>query len=220
VPRERTDRVPPDLGCEPPSQIVRLREQVDLSEAVITGDFSGCEQIEPIFRQCHFEHCEFVGSVLRYARFVDCVLTDSDLSGAVLEECSLSRVEFRNCRASGLQAPLGRFKDVGVLASKVDGANFRMSSWERAEMSGSDLTDGDFYGAKMPGSRILRCDLRRAELSRADLAGSRLSGSNLDGVRGATGLRRIEISSDQIIPLALALFSGQRIEVRDDEGDG
>jgi uncharacterized protein YjbI with pentapeptide repeats len=83
-------------------------------------------------------------------------------------------------------------------------------------MTESELVDCDFYGAKMPGSRILRCDLSRAELSRADLAGSRLSGSNLDGVRGASGLRRIEISSDQIIPLALALFSAQRIDVRGD----
>jgi uncharacterized protein YjbI with pentapeptide repeats len=216
VARERTERVPPDLEGGSQSQIIQLRGEVDLSEAVITGDFSGCDLIEPIFRQCRLERCQFVGSVLRYARLVDCVLTDSDLSGAVLEECSLSRVEFRNCRASGLQAPQGRFQNVGVLACKLDGANFRMSSWEQAEMTESELVDCDFYGAKMPGSRILRCDLSRAELSRADLAGSRLSGSNLDGVRGASGLRRIEISSDQIIPLALALFSAQRIDVSDD----
>jgi uncharacterized protein YjbI with pentapeptide repeats len=91
-----------------------------------------------------------------------------------------------------------------------------MSSWERAEIGESDLADCDFYGARMPASRIQRCDLSRAELSKADLAGSRLSGSNLDRLRGATRLRRIDISSDQTIPLALALFSSQRIVVSDD----
>lgn len=68
----------------------------------------------------------------------------------------------------------------------------------------------------MPASRILNCDLSRAELSKADLAGSRLSGSKLDGVRGGASFRRIAISADQIMPVALALFAAQRIEVRDD----
>jgi uncharacterized protein YjbI with pentapeptide repeats len=189
---------------------------VDLSEAVITGDFSGCDLVAPVFRECLLEGARFIGSTLRHARFVDCVITDSDLSGAVMEECSLARVELRNSRASGLQAPLGRFRDVGISASKVDGANFRMSSWERAEMTDSDLADSDFYGAKLPISRILRCDLRRLELSQADLAGSRLSGSQLDGVRGAAGLRRVTISADQVMPLALALFASQRIDISDE----
>jgi len=201
----------------PRAEVTRLGEEVDLSEVVLTGDFSDCELIEPVFRQCRFEHAQFFGGTFRYARFVDCMIADSDFSGAVMEECSLSRVEFRNCRASGLQAPLGRFSDVGVFSSKFDGTNFRMSSWERAEWAEADLADSDFSGSKMPAGRMLHCDLRRAEFSKADLAGSRLSGSNLEGVRGASTFRRITISSDQIVPLALALFASQRIEVS--EGD-
>jgi uncharacterized protein YjbI with pentapeptide repeats len=189
---------------------------VDLSEAVVTGDFFRCELVEPVFRHCRLEHAQFTGSAFRFGRFIDCVITDSDLSGAVMEECFLSRVEFRNCRASGLQAPLNRFHDVGILETKIDGANFRMSSWERAEITDSDLAESDFYGARLPISRILRCDLSRADFAKADLAGSRLSGSHLDSVRGATSLRKITISTEQIIPLALALFASQRIDISDD----
>lgn len=216
VARERTERSLPALEEGPQTEITRFSEQVDLAEAVITGDFSGRELIEPVFLQCRFEHALFIGSTLRYARFVDCHVVDTDLSGAVIEECSMSRVELRNCRASGLQAPLSRLNDVGIFSSKLDGANFRMSSWERAEMSEADLADSDFCGAKMPASRILNCDLSRAELSKADLAGSRLSGSKLDDIRGAASFRRVTIGTDQIMPLALALFAAQRIEVSDE----
>jgi uncharacterized protein YjbI with pentapeptide repeats len=216
VARERPTRFLPDMEERPPVQMTRLDEPVDLSEVVLTGDFSACHLAAPVFRQCLVAGASFIGSTLRNARFVDCTLTDSDLSGAVMEECSLSRVEFRNCRASGLQAPLGRFRDVGIFSSKIDGANFRLSSWERAEITESDLADCDFYGAKLPASRILSCDLSRVELSQADLAGSRLSGSQLEDLRGAAGLRSIIVSGDQIMPLALALFASQRIEVSDE----
>lgn len=213
----RTERFLPVLEEGFQAEVNRFGEEVDLSAVVVTGDFSGCELIEPVFSQCRLERVQFIGSTFRYARFVDCVIADSDFSGAVMEECSLSRVEFRNCRASGLQAPLGRFNDVGIISCKLDGANFRLSSWERAEMAEADLADSDFYGAKMPATRILHCDLSRAELSKADLAGSRLSGSNLDKVRGASTLRRITISVDQITPLAFALFASQRIDVSEED---
>ena len=212
-----TERFLPALEEELQGEVNRFGEEVDLSEVIVTGDFSGCELIEPVFSQCRLERVQFIGSIFRYARLVDCVITDSDFSGAVMEECSLSRVEFRNCRASGLQAPMGRFDDVGFFSCKLDGANFRLSSWKRADMGEADLADSDFYGAKMPASRIVHCDLSRAELSKADLAGSRLSGSNLDNVRGASTLRRITISVDQITPLAFALFASQRINVSEED---
>ena len=60
--------------------------------------------------------------------------------------------EFRNRRAQVLEAPQGRFQNVGVLACKLDGANFRMSSWEQAEMTESELVDCDFYGGPVAGA--------------------------------------------------------------------
>jgi uncharacterized protein YjbI with pentapeptide repeats len=139
-----------------------------------------------------------------------------DLSGAVLQECSLTRVEFRSCRLSGLQAPRDRFVDVGFFGSRMDGANFRMSIWERAELYDCDLADTDFYESTMPASRILGCDLSRVEFSKGNLAESSLQGSTLDGLRGVASLRKVTIGSDQIIPAAMALFKTLGIIVNDD----
>lgn len=155
MPRERIERSRPALGEGPQPEITRFAEQVDLAEAVVTGDFSACDLVEPVFSQCRLEHALFIGGILRYARFIDCIIVDSDLSGAVMEECSMSRVEFRNCRASGLQAPLSRLDDVGLFSSKLDGANFRMSTWERAEMTESDLADSDFLRSQDAGKSDL-----------------------------------------------------------------
>lgn len=128
----------------------------------------------------------------------------------------MTRVEMRSCRASGLQAPSGRFADVGVIDSKMDGANFRMSTWDRAELFDSDLSESDFQVAKLPDSRILRCDLTRADLSKCELSGSWLLGSVMEGVQGAGGLHDIIIGSDQLIPIAIVLFAAMRITIDDD----
>jgi hypothetical protein len=58
---------------------------------------------------------------VRHARFIDCVISERDLSGTTLEECSMTRVEFRSCRASAVQIPRGRLVDVGFLSCKLDG---------------------------------------------------------------------------------------------------
>lgn len=100
---------------------------------------------------------------------------------------------------------------------KLDGANFRMTTWERAEFHDCDLAAGDFYGAKLPASRFLGCDLRRVELSKSVLAGSRLQRSRIEQVRGADCLRGVSIGSDQIVPVALAVFSSLGVTIEDDD---
>jgi uncharacterized protein YjbI with pentapeptide repeats len=115
-----------------------------------------------------------------------------------------------------LQAPKGRFVDVGVFDSRLDGANFSSSDWEQAELCNSDLAESDFSLARLPKSRILGCDLSRADLYQAQLAGSRLTGSNLQGVRAAETLRAVTISTDQIVPVAMSLFKSLQITVTDD----
>jgi uncharacterized protein YjbI with pentapeptide repeats len=208
-------RTPPRVGLEPHNLIDQLGEDVEVSGVQVSGDFSRYELIEPVFVDCRLERVQLTGAKLRFARFVDCVISESDLSGAILEECSLTRVELRACRGSGMQAASGRFIDVGIIGCRMNGASFRVSSWERAELVDSDLTESDFYAAKMPASRITGCDFTRADLSRAHMAGSRLMGSNLGDTRVDDSLRNVTISTDEIVPAALALFKALRITVED-----
>jgi uncharacterized protein YjbI with pentapeptide repeats len=99
---------------------------------------------------------------------------------------------------------------------KLDGANFRMTTWQRSLFDGCLLTDGDFGSAKVVDTNLSGSDLTGATFSKATMAGAYLHGSTLDGVRGAEAFKGVTIGSDQVIPLALSLFSALRIRVDDD----
>ncbi|MGE0795789.1 MAG: pentapeptide repeat-containing protein [Acidimicrobiia bacterium] len=63
--------------------------------------------------------------------------------------------------------------DVGFVTCRLDGANFRMSRWERVELEGCDLTDADFTGGQLPAARLVGCDLTGVQLDKAVLPGPR-----------------------------------------------
>jgi hypothetical protein len=134
----------------------------------------------------------------------------------MFDEGSCVRVEFHSCRMSGLQAAGAKFQDVAFVDCRLDGANFRMSRWERSEFDGCDLTEVDLYGAHLPACRFVRCDLSGAQSRRPTCrrVGS-ISRSWNESV-GADALGGITISSDQVLPVALALFAARAIVIDDD----
>jgi uncharacterized protein YjbI with pentapeptide repeats len=210
------ERRHPRLDDELAAEVAELDDEADVMDAVVRGDFGGSELELVSLRQCRIEGAMFLGTRLLRASVVDCVIDDCHLSGALLEECQLERVEFRRCRISGIQAPWSRFTDVAFVDCKADAASFRMTTWDRAEFRDCNLADSDFYGAKLPGSRFERCDLVKADLSNADLTGSRFQRSNLTDVRGGESLRGVTMSSDQMLPAALAVFASMKIRIEDD----
>jgi uncharacterized protein YjbI with pentapeptide repeats len=205
-------RVAADLSTESPSLVSEAR----IADVSITADFSGL-QVELVeFTGCRLEGTQLTSSRLERSHLVDSIAVACDFSGMVLEDCSIRRVEFRGCRFSGLQAQHSRFEDVGFLDCKLDGANFRMTTWKSAEFQQCDLTDADFYGATLPGTQFEGCDLSGLQLSRVDMTGSRLHRSTLDRIQGPEGLRGVVIGTDQVIPVALAVFGTLGIVVDDD----
>jgi uncharacterized protein YjbI with pentapeptide repeats len=93
-----------------------------------------------------------------------------------------------------------------------------MTKWKSAEFHDCELIEADFYESSLPSSRFRNCDLSGAQLSKANLSGSQLNGSRLDGIQGAEGLRGVMIGSDQVIPVALAVFGELHIAVNDEPG--
>jgi uncharacterized protein YjbI with pentapeptide repeats len=215
--RKAQARNVPQLADEPLAECPMLEDDAAVADATISGDYGGSEFSLLALRGCRLAGVTLTGSRLVRGELVDCLIVDSDLSGAFLDDCRLRRVEFRGCRMSGLQAQGTAFVDVALVDCKVDGANFRMTSWERAELVDCQLVESDFYAARLPGSRVHGCDLSRAELTKCDLSGSRLQRSTLDGIRGGESLRGVTIGSAQMIPAAVAVFQAMKIVVSDDE---
>lgn len=214
VPRQT--RATPHLAEQLATVPVVLTDEADLEDARVTGEHPNVNASFVELNGCRLDAVAMVGGHLRRSRLVDCLVIGCDLTGVVLEDCSLLRVEFHGCRMSAFQAPECRLEDVGFLNCKLDGANFRMSTWKRSQFDGCDLVEADFYAAKMPDSRLSSCNLTGAELSKATMGGSRLSHSTLDRIRGGEALRGVIISSDILVPTALAVFGAMDI-ILDDE---
>ena len=216
MPKDAIRRMP-RLAADELALCRALADEDDLTGMEITGEFSDTEYTVLTVRESRLINARFTASTFTRTDLIDCVLLDCDFSGATWEHCQFERVEFRHCRMSGIQAPSNRFHDVAMIDCKLDGANFRMSVWERGELRDSHLVDADFYGARLPSSRIQGCDLSNVEFSKCDLTGSQLQRSRLDGIRGGDALRGVTIGSEQLIPAALALFGAVGISIRDEE---
>jgi uncharacterized protein YjbI with pentapeptide repeats len=209
-------RVLPRVGEDLPEQSPSLVDEARIADVAITGDYSGVQIKLAEVAGCRIERAQLTSGRLFRSHLVDCIAVACDFSGLVLDDCSIRRVEFRSCRFSGLQAQHSRFEDVAFFDCKVDGANFRMTKWESVEFRQCDLVDADFYGSTLPGSRFEGCDLSGTQFSKADLTGARLHGSTLDRIHGADSLRGVIIGSDQVIPVALAVFGTFKIVVDDE----
>jgi uncharacterized protein YjbI with pentapeptide repeats len=219
VPDKPWQRSTPKLAETLPETTLEVRDDLEVSDATIVGEVTtvddDADSVE--FAGCRFVRTRLTGLTLRRARFVDCVFDACELSGLTIEEARLNRVEFRDSRLLGLQAPDARGTDVAFVDCRIDAANFRMTTWERLELERCALVDADFLSAKLPNARLHACDLTRAQLAKADLRGASLRDSVVDDVQGADGLRRVTITSDQLVPLALAVFRGMSISIVDDE---
>lgn len=166
---------------------------------------------------CALRGVRFTGSRLEHLRLVDVLLVDCELSGAIVTEAMLRRVEFRNCRMSGLVISDTKLHDVRFHECKLDDANFRFVKADRVELGACSLVGADFTESTFKASVFLGCDLRRVMLTKASMRGTRLAGSNVEELIGAGALRGVIIGTDQVLPLALAVFADFGIVVRDDD---
>ena len=162
------------------------------------------------------------GCELEQLRLTDVVLVECELSVAMLAKATMTRVRFERCRMSGLYAPEATLTDVALVDCKLDEADLRMSRWQRVTAAECDLHDAVLTAARLSACRLLHCQLRHADVTGARLSDVALHGSALDDIRGANSLRGAVVSSDQLMPLSLALFHAVGIKVDDDylDADG
>jgi uncharacterized protein YjbI with pentapeptide repeats len=173
----------------------------------ISGRFEGTSASHVDVIGCRVTGAALTAVEIDRLRLVDTLLEDCELSGAVFSRSALTRVEFRRCRLSGLVASGARFTDVRFTECKLDDANFRSTAWNRSVLDGCLMMAADFREAKLQATRLDGCDLTGVDFTKAALPGVSLAGSILADIRGADALRGVIITGDQIIPLAIALFS-------------
>lgn len=100
----------------------------------------GMTLVQPVFSDCHFVQSLFREVRFEHGNFIDTTLEQCDFSLAVLEGCRFQRV----------QTPL---------------SSFVRTNFDQANLSGSDLMNGNFQKARFIGANLSRCNLFRADMS-------------------------------------------------------
>lgn len=177
---------PPHLPAElTPLPEPALAHAADWSGVDVRGEVGGPQAVDDVeVFSSRLANVDLTGRRFERVRLVDVLVEDSELSGATMTEAHFTRVEFRRCRLSGFVASAMKARHVRFVDCKADGATFRRTVWDYAELSSVDLRDADFHGARVAGARFLDCDLTGADFSKASMAGTALHGSVLEGLKG------------------------------------
>ncbi|MHB8110836.1 MAG: pentapeptide repeat-containing protein, partial [Syntrophorhabdaceae bacterium] len=130
--------------------------QIYLLSADITGaDFSGANLTRGVFLKTNIEGANFSQSTLREAAFLETRGNAVDFTGA----------DMHNSRILG--------------GSAIKDSNFTNIEADRASWMKSDLSGGDFRGAKIERGLLQECDLSGSNLSGINAKMSRITKSNL-----------------------------------------
>lgn len=158
------------------------------------------------------------GVTFEALRAMDVLFENCDLAGvAFMEDSSLLRVTFRDCRLTGAVFAGARLRSVRFENSTLDDANFRMADAEDVAIDGGSLVGADFYAAKLTAATLAGADLRGADFTKATLRDVDLRSSRLEDIVGADALRGVTIDSRQIVPLARSLAVAMDIKILDDD---
>jgi uncharacterized protein YjbI with pentapeptide repeats len=129
----------------------------------------------------------FASIVWKDVRLVSC-----DLANLETRHLTLVRVEFIDCRMTGLRAGVADCQDVLISEGDQRYSQFRYSKFRSSEFNSCNFEEADFQGTDLSGSIFRKCNLKNAEMSKvklqnADLRGSQIEGLHLNAedVRGA-----------------------------------
>jgi len=120
------------------------------------------------------------GSDLSNANLINCDLIDTNLNQTKLvnTNCAFSnftKATFIDCNLESSQMALANLIETVCIR-----ASFKNASFTHTLLSGSDLRNTDFTGAKIIMSNLVKCNLEKARFENCYLSGSNLTSSNLN----------------------------------------
>lgn len=148
----------------------------------------------------------FASMVWKDVRLVRC-----DLANLETRYLTLNRVEFVDCRMTGLRAGEANCEDVLLSAGDQRYCQFRFSRFKSAEFDSCNFAEADFQGTDLSGAIFRKCRLENAEMSKVRLLNADLRGSLVEGLHlNAEDIRGAVVDASQAMTLASLL--GIRIE--------
>jgi uncharacterized protein YjbI with pentapeptide repeats len=150
-----------------------------------------------------FDRMSFANSEIAVLRLFDARFVGCDLSNAMLRACEATRVEFIDCKLTGLNAFGCRFDD--VLMERCDASFCHLSEGrlKHSEIVASQFREAALNGISFEGTRMKEVVLRKADLAEANLAGLDLTSCDIEEISlRVTDLRGAIVSPAQAMDLA------------------
>jgi uncharacterized protein YjbI with pentapeptide repeats len=180
------------------------REVPDLSPDLqpYAGAATAFSEPEIIIRDCVIENLSFDHLSPQSILFENCILTrisinrnklhgfklkDVRLVGcdfANLEAAALKilRVEFLNCRLTGLRAVETECQHCLISEGDASYSQFRFGNFKFTEFNSCNLSESDFQSSDLRGVLLKNCNLTKAEMTGAKLREADFRGSRVDGL--------------------------------------
>ncbi|WP_321475215.1 DinB family protein [uncultured Paludibaculum sp.] len=154
-----------------------------------------------ILENVRLADAEFGLVVWRDVRLVGC-----DLANLHAQRIVLERVEFVDCRMTGLSAAAIEGQDVLIRNSDLRYASFQGARFRNSEFEGSNWREVDLRDADLSGTIIRGCQLGRADLQGATVQGVDFRTSQLeDMLVGLNDLRGAIVEPGQAMVFARVL---------------
>lgn len=168
----------PEIMDDLPASTV-LEERV-LEQKVAGADWRGrtvgALRVEAsVLERVCFADCRIGSIVMKDVRLVGCELSNLSTHGL-----SLTRVEFIDCRMTGLSGGDVDGRDVLIRDGDQRYCQIRSSRFIGAEFDGCNFEEADFQGTDFTGSVFRRCNLRNVEMGKAKLYNADLRGAVVD----------------------------------------
>jgi uncharacterized protein YjbI with pentapeptide repeats len=183
---ESAPRVPPDLpdiDKLTPVEAESWLADEPIEECLIREiDLSGRRIPSLVALNSVVDHVSFASSRIVRFRLRDVRLVKCDLSNTVLLAFEAARIEFVDCRMTGMKAVQCHWEDVLIENCDLRYAQFTDGRIRSSEFKSCNFGDADFRGANLEGAIFINSMLCRADLSKAGLKGTDLRGAEIDGV--------------------------------------
>ena len=153
-----------------------------------------------------FDNVSMASSKIGKLRLRDVQLVKCDLSNAILHGFEAARVEFVDCRMTGMRAGECHWEDVLIENCDLRYVQLSDSHIRSSEFRACNMSEADLRGVNFESAVFSNAILRQADLSRAKLHGIDLSGAEIEGfIVRPEDLRGAIFSAAQAIDLARLL---------------
>ncbi len=193
-------------------ELDRLTDEARFENATIErACLRGASARDAVFDTCSVARSEMDETRLPGLRMLDVRMEKCGGVNADWRSSHLRRVEFLQCRLTGLSMEGADCRETSFMECRADFARFGGARLKNVHFEKCLLADADFSEANLENVVFLECDLRNLDLGRARLISVDLRGSALNGISiQADQLRGLTI--DALQAPALVRMLGARVE--------